>query len=159
MNFTHKARYVVGGNLTEPLDNVPTYASTVSRESVRILFLIAALYDIKVFVTDIVNAFINYKCAEEVCFKAGPEFKSHKGMWVIIVRAIYGLKISGALFRAHLDNTLQTMGFKPTFGERDVWMHKKCLPLPQELNNYTGRGTGTDTNELQPALNPISTSS
>ena len=63
-------------------------------------------------------------------------------MWVIIVRAIYGLKISGALFRAHLDNTLQTMGFKPTFDERDVWMHKKFLPLPQELNNYTGSEQG-----------------
>ena len=41
-DFTRKARYVARGDQTEPPASL-TYASVVSRESVRIAFLIAAL--------------------------------------------------------------------------------------------------------------------
>ena len=104
MDFMCKACYVASGNLTHPTNNVPTYASIISRKSIRILFLIDALYDIKLLVTDISNAFLNSQCAEKVCFKAGPEFKSCENLWAIIVHALYGLKSDGSLFRAHLAN-------------------------------------------------------
>jgi hypothetical protein len=42
MDFTRKARFVAGGHTTEPPASV-TYASVVSRDSVRLAFLIAAL--------------------------------------------------------------------------------------------------------------------
>ena len=130
MNFTCKAHYVAVGNLTDPPDNVPTYPSVVSCESVSTLFLISALYDIKALVADIINAFLNVQCAEYF-FNTGIEFKSHKVLWVIIICGIYGLKSAGASFRAHLANTLRTMGFKPKFTERNVWMRKNFLPLSQ----------------------------
>ena len=72
---------------------------------------------------------------------------------MIVVRSLYCLKISGASFRAHLAKTSQKMGFKPTFSNRDVWMCKNFLPLSQELNDYAGSGTGTDTTALRPAPN------
>ena len=59
MDFTSKARYVAGGHFTDPPGNVPTHASDVSRKLVRILFLIAALYNIEVLAADIINAFPN----------------------------------------------------------------------------------------------------
>ena len=45
-NFILKDHYIAGGYLNNSLDNVPTYASFVSSESVRILFLISAPYGI-----------------------------------------------------------------------------------------------------------------
>ena len=65
MDFTRKAHYVAGGNLTNLPDNVLTYASTVSRKLVHILFLIAALYDIEVLATNISNALLNSQCAKK----------------------------------------------------------------------------------------------
>ena len=42
MDLTRKARFVAGGNMTTPPFSM-TYASVVSRESVRIVFLLATL--------------------------------------------------------------------------------------------------------------------
>ena len=42
MDFTRKARFVAGGHVTKP-PSALTYASVVSRETVRIAFLLAAL--------------------------------------------------------------------------------------------------------------------
>ena len=46
-DFCHKARLVVGGHTTERPATI-TYASVVSRESVRIALLLAALNDVEV---------------------------------------------------------------------------------------------------------------
>ena len=72
---------------------------------------------------------------------------------MIVMRALYGLKSSGAPFRTHLANTLRTMGFKLIFSDHNVWMRKKFLPLPQELNDSAGSGTRTSTTELLPVPN------
>jgi len=42
MDFTRKARLVAGGHMTETPSSI-TYSSVVSRDSVRIMFLVAAL--------------------------------------------------------------------------------------------------------------------
>jgi hypothetical protein len=39
-----------------------------------------------------------------------------------LVRAFYGLKSSGAIWRAHIDHTLSDMGFVPSRGDPYVWM-------------------------------------
>ncbi len=75
MDFTRKARYVAGGHMTEAPSSI-TYSSVVSRESVRILFLIAALNDLDVLACDIQNAYLNAPTKEKVWTTAGKEFGS-----------------------------------------------------------------------------------
>ena len=65
MDFTRKARYIASGHLTDPPKHFPTYASVVSRELVRILFLLADLCVIEVLTAGISNAFVNAPCAEK----------------------------------------------------------------------------------------------
>jgi hypothetical protein len=72
MDFTRKARFVAGGHTTEP-PNLLTYSSVVSRESVKIAFLIAALNDLDIMSCDIGNAYLNAKCREKIWFVAGAE--------------------------------------------------------------------------------------
>ena len=97
MDFTRKARFVAGGHMTEAPASL-TYSSVVSRESVRIAFTVAALNDLDVLVADIGNAYLNADCREKVYTIAGPEFGSNAGKHIVITRALYGLKSSGATY-------------------------------------------------------------
>ena len=99
-----------------------TYSSVVSRDSVQISLTIAALNDLKVLACDIQNAYLTVKCREKIWTIAGPEFGSEAGQIMIIVRALYGLKSSGAAFRALLAETLYDIGYKPTKADPDVWI-------------------------------------
>ena len=60
-NFRRKARNVAGGHVTDPPSSI-TYSSVVSRESVRIALLIAALNDLEVLSADIQNVYLHTKC-------------------------------------------------------------------------------------------------
>ena len=120
MDLTRKARFVAGGHLTETPASI-TYSSVVSRDSVRLAFLIAALNDLDVIACDVGNAYLNAPCREKVWFVAGPEFGSRQGTVVKVVRALYGLKSSGASWRAMLNSTITEMGFDPTIADPDVY--------------------------------------
>ena len=63
--FTRKARFVAGGHTTDTPASI-TYSSVVSRDSVRIAFLIAALNDLDVWAADIGNAYLNADCREKI---------------------------------------------------------------------------------------------
>ena len=90
--------------------SVITYSSVVSRDSIRILFVVAALNGLSVLSTDIRNAYLSAKPREKVVFTAGPEFQDKEGCIFVVVRALYGLKSSGAAFRSHLAHTLRELG-------------------------------------------------
>jgi len=84
MDFTHKARFVAGRNMTDPPASI-TYSSVVSRDSVRIAFLGAALNDLEILVADVGNAYLNAETREKVYTTAGKEFGKYQGGTVIIV--------------------------------------------------------------------------
>ena len=126
-NFRRKARLVANGNETEtPL--ALTYSSVVSRDSVRIALLIASLNDLQLLSCDIQNAYLTADCRERIYITAGPEFGSEAGSTMIIKKALYGLKSSGAAFRAHLAETLYDLNYKPSKGDPDVWIRAATKP-------------------------------
>ena len=120
-NCRRKARMVAGGHTTSTPPSI-TYSSVVSRDSVRIALTIAALNDLKVLGCDIQNAYLTAKCREKIWTIAGPEFGSEEGKIMLVVRALYGLKSSGAAFRALLAEVLYDMGYRPSYADPDVWM-------------------------------------
>jgi len=121
MDLTRKARFVAGGHWTDPPSQV-TYSTVVSRDSVRIAFLIAALNDIEILSADIGNAYLNAPTKERVHTTAGPEFgPSRIGQTVIIVRALYGLKSSGAAWHSVLAEAIHSLGFQASLADPDVW--------------------------------------
>jgi hypothetical protein len=132
MDFTRKARLVAGGHLTDVLTSL-TYSSVVSRDSVRIMFLLAALNDLKILSADIGNAYLNAPNREKVYATAGKEFGSRAGQTVIIVRALYGLKSAGAVWRAHLTGSLTSIGYKSCLADLDVWL---CEGVKQDGSTY-----------------------
>jgi hypothetical protein len=97
-DFRRKARFVSGGHITDT-PHAMTYASVVSRESVRIALTLAALNDLDVKMADIENAYLTAPITEKVWTVIGPEFGDDAGKRALIVRALYGLKSAGTAFR------------------------------------------------------------
>eukprot|EP00804_Cyclotella_cryptica_P013947 CCRYP_002465-RA/>CCRYP_002465-RA protein AED:0.03 eAED:0.04 QI:0/0/0/0.83/0.6/0.5/6/0/916 len=105
------ARLVAGGHAAKAPATL-AYASVVSRETVRIALLVAALNDVDIWAADVLNAYITAPCREKIWTTLGKEFGDDCGKKAIVVRAIYGLKSSGAAFRAHLTGCMREMGYK-----------------------------------------------
>jgi len=121
-----KARFVAGGHLTDPpKDSV--YSSVVSLRSMRIVAFLAEHNDISLLALDIGNAYLEAYTKEKVCFIAGPEFGDLAGHLLIIVKAQYGLKSSGARFHEKCADTLSGLGFERTYADPDVWIRDAGL--------------------------------
>ena len=126
-DFRRKARYVAQGNMTEAPKTL-TYASVVSRESVRIALTLAALNDLEVKSADIKNAYLTAPVTEKIWTILGPEFGEDAGKKAIIVRALYGLKSAGAAFRNHLADCMDTLGYKSCLADQDLWYKPEIRP-------------------------------
>jgi hypothetical protein len=126
-DFRRKARLVAQGNMTEAPATL-TYASVVSRESVRIALTLAALNDLEVKAADIQNAYLTAPCTEKIWTICGAEFGSQAGMKALIVRALYGIKSAGAAFRNHLADCMKTLGYVPCQADPDVWFRPETRP-------------------------------
>ncbi len=126
-DFQGKARLVAGGHMTKAPATI-TYASVVSRETVRIALLMAALNDLNVKVGDVLNAYITAPITEKVWTVLGPEFGIHAGKSAIIVRTFYGLKSAGAAFCTHLASFMRQMGYTSCKADPDLWYKAETRP-------------------------------
>ena len=124
MDFTRKARICARGDQTDPPSSI-TYASVVTRESVRIGFLIAALNDLKVLSADVAGAYLNAPCAERVHTVLGSEFGDNAGKTAIIKKALYGLRSAGYAWRSYCAEIMRnSLEFQQCRADQDVWMRK-----------------------------------
>ena len=98
-----------------------TFSTVVTRESVRIAFLLAGMNKLDVQAADISNAYLNAPCREIIWIFAGPELGSNEGCVLKVVRAWYGLKISGASCHAMLSQTMKDMKYTQCKANYDVW--------------------------------------
>ena len=131
--FRCKARLVAGGHMTDA-PPVMTYASVVSRETVRIALTIAALNDLKVMTSDVQNAFLTAPCEEKIWTTLGLGFGKDHGKKAVIVRALYGLKSAGASFRRHLADCMRHMGYTSCKADADLWF--KPMVRPEDGEKY-----------------------
>jgi hypothetical protein len=122
MDFTRKARFVAGRHTTDILGSI-TYSNVVSRDSAQLAFRIAGLNDLDILAGDVTNAYLNAKSREKMWFEEGIETGEDKGKLLIVTLALYGLKISGAAWRADiLAATLRDLNFTSTQADRDAWI-------------------------------------
>jgi Reverse transcriptase (RNA-dependent DNA polymerase) len=136
VDLTRKARLVADGHQTDvPKDSV--YSSVVSRDGVRLALTLASLNGLSVLSADVQNAYLNAPTKEKCYTIAGPEFSPmNEGRPVLIVRALYGLRSSGARWRDHLALTIRTMGFSACLADADVWLRKNAKPNGSEYYEY-----------------------
>jgi hypothetical protein len=100
---------VAGGHMVDT-PSFLMYASVMSRDMVRIALLIAALHDLDVKAAVVQNAYLTAPKTEKVQTKCGPEFGLDAGERALIVRALHGLKGSGASYRNHISKCMTHLG-------------------------------------------------
>ena len=73
LDLTRKARLVAGGHRNKDVLKFTTLSTVASRDSVRIMFLIAALNGLNILSTDVGNAYLNAESREKEHVKYGKE--------------------------------------------------------------------------------------
>ena len=73
LDLTRKVRLVAGGHRNKDVLKYTTFFTVASRDSVQIMFLVAALNGLKILSTDVGNAYLNAECREKVHVKCGTE--------------------------------------------------------------------------------------
>ena len=124
MSFQRKAWWVKEGHRT-PDPDTSSYAGVVSRESIQIFLIHAALHGVPVMAADVRNAYWQAPTSEKTFVICRPEFGiDNIGKKAIIPRALYGGKVSGRDFWHHLQSCMKFLGFEYSQYDPDVWMRE-----------------------------------
>ena len=86
---------------------------------------LAELNHLELWATDIGNAYLEAFTSEKVYIIAGPEFGEREGHILVISKALYGLRSSGARWHDRFADCIREIGFFPCKAEPDIWMRKK----------------------------------
>ena len=127
---------MVSGGHTTKTPSLVTYSSVVSRDLVRIMLMVAALNGLDLQALNISNSYRTDPCREKIWTISRLYFGIYKGKVYIVVRALYGLKISGASFMAFLAERLDEMGFKYSVPDPDVWYRETKKSASEEYYDY-----------------------
>ena len=126
-NFRRKSRLVAGDHMTMALATI-TYASAVSRTTVIIALMFAALNDLEVKSGNILNAYVQAPVMEKVWTMLGLEFSKNAGRSAVIIRDSYGLKLTVAAFQSHLAMCMESMGYESCKPDPDIWLRPEIRP-------------------------------
>lgn len=106
-----KARLVVRGDL-QPWTGEDTYASTLAARVFRFLMAITAYFGLETRQFDAVNAFLNAKMRKPAWIRL-PNGYNLPGKILLLLKALYGLRISPLLWYDHLHDLMKDLGLKP----------------------------------------------
>ena len=135
VDLRRKARLVAGGNCTSP-PKEDVYSGVVGLETIRLGFALAAIHGLDVCAADVGNAYLYGTTNEKVCIRAGPEFgPERQGKWLIIEKALYGLRSSGARWHEAFADIIREMGYMPSKADPNLWI-KDCGGHYEYLATY-----------------------
>ena len=106
----YKARLCARGDLQHTEQN--TFAATLAIRIFRALMAIVAAFDLETRQYDAINAFINSEIDEPTYCYTPDGWTGSKNILLLLLRALYGLKQSPALWYKHLSGTLFDLGLK-----------------------------------------------
>lgn len=106
----HKARICVRGDLQQDPGN-DLYAATGAYRTFRILLALVAAFDLDLEQVDVTNAFVNAFLKDQVYVHYPPGFKKQADEYLLLNRALYGLKISPKLWFEECSSQLIKEGF------------------------------------------------
>ena len=101
----------------------------MSRDSIRVALLYAALNNLDILSGDVAAAYLNAPAGEKVYFHCGAEFRHLEGCLPVLTKALYGLKTSARAWQMHLAQVLEFgMHFEMCKVDADVWLRKAAKP-------------------------------
>lgn len=123
MSRRETARLVARGDVQlAGIDYGETFAPVVKLVSLRMLLVLAAIYDVDLVHWDVVAAFLNGELSEEVFMSQPHGFNFGVGKVLRLKKSLYGLCQSSRVFYLHLDSVLSALGWKRLRAEWAVWI-------------------------------------
>lgn len=116
---------VAGGHLTKPIYNDAPYTSIASMKSIRTCIFLAQLNGLSLCAADVGNAYLEAETQEKLFIIADPEFGKLEGHTLIVHKALYGLRTSGARWAEHLADSLRAQGFTSSYADPAIWMREQ----------------------------------
>ena len=122
-----KARLCARGDLQ--LTAMNTYAATLAARVFRSLMAIVAAYNLETRQYDAVNAFANSPIDEAVYCRPPEGWPGNADVFLLLHRALYGLKQSPALWYKHLFQALVDLGLEPLVEVECLFMSRNSHML------------------------------
>ncbi|KAF4990463.1 hypothetical protein FGRMN_8456 [Fusarium graminum] len=120
----YKARLVAKGyGQREGIDYSETFSSVIKGTSYRVLFAIAALRGWKVWLMDVVTAFLNGHLEELIFMKPPPGWNIPKNKIWRVVKSLYGLKQAPRVWYEKLCSEVKNWGFRKSKYDPCVFVH------------------------------------
>ena len=96
------------------------------------------LIDLDIMAADVGNAYLNANPRERSHLILGKDIfgPEHEGKTAVTVRALYGLRTSGAAWRHHFAEALSDMGFKSSYADPDVWLRPEVTLSGKKTYSY-----------------------
>ncbi|KAF3656105.1 hypothetical protein FXO38_14340 [Capsicum annuum] len=130
----YKARLVVKGfKQKEGLDYFDTYSPVSRITSIRMLIVLAAVYDLQIHQMDVKTAFLNGNLEEEIYMEQPEGFvvPGKENKVCKLVKSLYGLKQAPKQWHAKFEQTMLVNGFK--INECDKYVYIKDTPNHQVI--------------------------
>ena len=122
----YKARLVARGfTQKEGIDFEETFAPTLRYESLRLLFAIAIQYGLRLWLLDVVTAYLNGDLDKEIYMsipEGVPRTKQNEGKVLLLKKGLYGLKQSGRIWARKFRNIIQKFGFTPIHADNCIFI-------------------------------------
>lgn len=83
------------------------------------------LNGLNICAADVGNAYLMARTGELLYIVAGPEFGEFEGHILIVYKALYGLRTSGARWAEKLADSLQVLGYKNSYADPAIWMKEQ----------------------------------
>ena len=121
----YKARLVARGDLQHTEQD--TFAATLAARIFRSLMALVAAFDLETQQYDVVNAFPNTPIDEPTYCKTPDEWTGSDLILLLLLRALYGLKQSPALWYKHFSRSLLELGLEPISRVECLFMNNYLL--------------------------------
>ena len=124
MSFTRRYWWVKYRHST-PDPESSSYAIDVSRESIFIMLIHAAMHGVPVVAADVCNAYLQAPTSEKHFIICGTDFGIENiGKKAIITRSLYGRKAAERDFWYHLKSYMKILDFDSSRADPGVWMRE-----------------------------------
>ena len=113
---------MTGGHLTEPThDNA--YSRIASIRSIRMCLFAVELNGLSQCASDVGNAYLEAYTKEKLYMETGPEFGELQVCTLIVTKALYGLRKSGARWAEVMADSLRAPSWFQSKADSAVWMY------------------------------------
>ena len=111
-NGEYKTRWVVGGHRQrQGIDYNEVYTTVAKAMSIRVLFALAAIYNLEIEQLDVMNAFLNADLQETIYMEM-PHGFAKKGYICLLLKTLYGLHQSSREWYKTIATLLLRLGFR-----------------------------------------------